>query len=950
MYGKPSKLTMTRVQQSLRSMVLGFLSLCLILTGLSVLTAPAVLAATSVKVDYENNWAKETIAVLLERGIISPDDSSGNVNPQLSITRAEVATAINRMYGFKRTVAIDYKDADPSASYYKDLQIARAEGYMLGDGAKVYPNNPISREELSSVIGRILKLPQGKKYASTFTDAKDIAEWSIDFVGALAKEQVLQGYPNGKFQPKSNITRAEAYAVILRSDKVLRAIANNVKDLPSVTASSNLGDGTKIRNYMNVTVTKKDVVLSGLVINGDLIISKEVADGNVALNNVTVKGITYIYGGGSHSVTMTDCNFGYMVLNSVFDTRLLFNGTGSSSTDGIISLSGGVIDVQNSLNPNLSVAAGTPKNAVVTVRGKANEINIGSPATVIIEGEVKILNAIAASGTNANIIINAVSTVSTANLSVPVIVSGSGKIITANVNSDGVVMKLDHKQDAKNQGNNNQGNNNQGNNNQGNNQNYSITVQNDGKGTASGSLTTAAAGTIVTLTAVPNAGYQFKEWQVVAGTATISGNTFVMPTENVTIKAIFEAVATTDAESPTISVQPTDIATVKGEPATFSITAHVSRGTLTYQWYEADTRTNIGGTVIPGATSDSYNASTTATGVKYYYCVVTSTDNEATGSKSATITSNAVSLQLNASIATNLFPVGDFEDDQGFATYWDYEISLQADQQKTNDGSYVFYIPYPANHTNIDMVFASGSKPITEPLATITIVEKWLNEPLNGYPTFTYTGGVTAGTYTVPAGTNVALSPTNAGAYTLENIKLSGLPVNDVHFTTRAGEAYTIEFTYFDPSVPKNLISNGNFSLGLNGWMVSGGKGLGYGLAIKDDVEHGKALEFSDAEGFSFYAGTRVPVKSGHEYTLTWWAKSELGSLTLFGENYDSEAGWDRQDSFVVSVAPAAGSGWQKFEKTFQINADGYLLVQFIYPGNGTISIADINLRNEANE
>lgn len=70
---------------------------------------------------------------------------------------------------------------------------------------------------------------------------------------------------------------------------------------------------------------------------------------------------------------------------------------------------------------------------------------------------------------------------------------------------------------------------------------YAVTVQTDGNGTASASPAAAAAGTTVTLSAAPNAGYHFKQWQVVPGTVSVTGSSFTMPGENVTVTAIFEA-------------------------------------------------------------------------------------------------------------------------------------------------------------------------------------------------------------------------------------------------------------------------------------------------------------------------------------------------------------------------------------------------------------------------
>ena len=69
---------------------------------------------------------------------------------------------------------------------------------------------------------------------------------------------------------------------------------------------------------------------------------------------------------------------------------------------------------------------------------------------------------------------------------------------------------------------------------------YAVTVQTDGNGTASASTTAAAAGTEITLTATPDSGYHFERWEVVSGTITIQNDKFIMPAENVTVKAVFD--------------------------------------------------------------------------------------------------------------------------------------------------------------------------------------------------------------------------------------------------------------------------------------------------------------------------------------------------------------------------------------------------------------------------
>ena len=86
---------------------------------------------------------------------------------------------------------------------------------------------------------------------------------------------------------------------------------------------------------------------------------------------------------------------------------------------------------------------------------------------------------------------------------------------------------------------------------------FTITVKTDGNGTVSASHAKAVAGTEITLTATPNDGYHFKEWQVISGGVTIKDDKFLMPNDNVEVKAIFEEDAPpvpTDPAKPNISV------------------------------------------------------------------------------------------------------------------------------------------------------------------------------------------------------------------------------------------------------------------------------------------------------------------------------------------------------------------------------------------------------------
>ena len=87
-------------------------------------------------------------------------------------------------------------------------------------------------------------------------------------------------------------------------------------------------------------------------------------------------------------------------------------------------------------------------------------------------------------------------------------------------------------------------------------QTYTVTVTTDGNGTASADPSTTVAGAGINLSAAPNTGYHFKEWQVISGGVTIENDRFTMPDSDVEVKAIFEKDAASATPAPTAPPKP----------------------------------------------------------------------------------------------------------------------------------------------------------------------------------------------------------------------------------------------------------------------------------------------------------------------------------------------------------------------------------------------------------
>lgn len=91
-----------------------------------------------------------------------------------------------------------------------------------------------------------------------------------------------------------------------------------------------------------------------------------------------------------------------------------------------------------------------------------------------------------------------------------------------------------------------------------------IFITTDGNGTAKSSVNSGNTDDDVKLTATPNAGYQFKEWQVISGGVTIVNNVFTLGSESVEIKAIFTKIVEEPAK-PATPTKTTDSAKTTAE-------------------------------------------------------------------------------------------------------------------------------------------------------------------------------------------------------------------------------------------------------------------------------------------------------------------------------------------------------------------------------------------------
>lgn len=171
--------------------------------------------------DTKDSWALPHIRWALGKGLVEgyPD---GTFRPEGTITRGEFYALVNRMGKFKVPAAVPFSDVKETHWFYKDVAVALGTGYLKGHSGKLYPNEPITREETSEILAGVYLLAPNPQRAEIFKDTEAIK--NLGAIGSLVAMGVLEGYPDGTFRPEGAIKRGEMA-------KILHVIVEKAGDL-----------------------------------------------------------------------------------------------------------------------------------------------------------------------------------------------------------------------------------------------------------------------------------------------------------------------------------------------------------------------------------------------------------------------------------------------------------------------------------------------------------------------------------------------------------------------------------------------------------------------------------------------------------------------------------------------------------------------------------------------
>lgn len=163
--------------------------------------------------DISNNWARDMIEVIAERGIIMgyPD---GTFRPNESITRQHIAVIFARAFELTtKREATPFSDVPQNHPYYDSITKLQQAGIVDGSNGAFNPNAPMTRAQMAKILVLAFGLTPGG--TSTFQDVP-ATHWSYDYICALADSAIALG-DNGNFKPDEPVTRAQFVAFMYRA-------------------------------------------------------------------------------------------------------------------------------------------------------------------------------------------------------------------------------------------------------------------------------------------------------------------------------------------------------------------------------------------------------------------------------------------------------------------------------------------------------------------------------------------------------------------------------------------------------------------------------------------------------------------------------------------------------------------------------------------------------------
>lgn len=184
-----------------------------------LLSSQAYAAASADYSDFPQNWSKDAMEFAVKNNFIT-GVGEDKIAPKAALTRAQLAAILSRVMqtGAGDVSALDnFTDADKNAWYAGAMAKAVELNILYGDGDSIYPDRPVTRQELFTILVRAFSVTGGDESTlASYNDAGSISSWAKAAISAMIAQGYAAGYEDKTLRPAQQVTREEFAQLLYR--------------------------------------------------------------------------------------------------------------------------------------------------------------------------------------------------------------------------------------------------------------------------------------------------------------------------------------------------------------------------------------------------------------------------------------------------------------------------------------------------------------------------------------------------------------------------------------------------------------------------------------------------------------------------------------------------------------------------------------------------------------
>ena len=184
-----------------------------------LLSSQAYAAASADYFDFPQNWSKDAMEFAVKNNFIT-GVSEDKIAPKAALTRAQLAAILSRVMktGAGDVSVLDnFTDADKNAWYASAMAKAVELNILYGDGDSIYPDRPVTRQELFAILVRAFAVTGGDESTlASYNDAGSISSWAKAAISAMIAQGYASGYEDKTLRPTQQVTREEFAQLLYR--------------------------------------------------------------------------------------------------------------------------------------------------------------------------------------------------------------------------------------------------------------------------------------------------------------------------------------------------------------------------------------------------------------------------------------------------------------------------------------------------------------------------------------------------------------------------------------------------------------------------------------------------------------------------------------------------------------------------------------------------------------